>query len=128
MSPDRDTGRLLEQLARSLPGGGEHRPGQVEIQSDLFYDYRTNVARYPAWQAWLRQEQPPALVLWGRYDPSFQVAEAEAYRRDLPSAEIHLLDAGHFALDEKADEIARLIRTFLAGSPRRPGAGRQARP
>jgi pimeloyl-ACP methyl ester carboxylesterase len=89
------------------------KPGQIEIQSDLFYDYRTNVASYPAWQAWLRQIQPPALVLWGRYDPSFQVAEAEAYRCDLPHADIHVLDAGHFALDEKAGEIATLISLFL---------------
>jgi len=89
------------------------RPGEVDIQSDLFYDYRTNVASYPAWQAWLKQNQPATLVVWGRYDPSFQVAEADAYRRDLPKAEIHVLDAGHFALDEKADEIADLIGAFL---------------
>ena len=56
------------------------RPGQQDIQTELFYDYRTNVASYPAWQDWLRQHQPPLLVLWGRYDPSFQVEEAEAYR------------------------------------------------
>jgi pimeloyl-ACP methyl ester carboxylesterase len=89
------------------------RPGQVQIQSDLFYDYRTNVAAYPAWQAWLKQHRPPTLVVWGKYDPSFLVAEAEAYRRDLPSAEIHVIDAGHFALDEKPDDIATLIRQFL---------------
>jgi pimeloyl-ACP methyl ester carboxylesterase len=89
------------------------QPGQAEIQTDLFYDYRTNVASYPAWQAWLRQHQPATLVLWGRYDPSFQVAEAEAYRRDLPKAEIHILDAGHFALDEKPDEIAARVDVFL---------------
>ena len=91
------------------------RPGQAEIQSDLFYDYRTNVASYPTWQAWLRAERPPTLVLWGRHDPSFAVAGAEAYRRDLPDAEIHLLDAGHFALDEAPDEIADLTRQFLVG-------------
>lgn len=90
------------------------RPGQAQIQSDLFYDYRTNVARYPAWQAWLRRAQPALLVVWGRYDPSFQVAEAEAYRRDVPNAEVHILDAGHFALDEKPDEIAALVGGFLA--------------
>ena len=60
------------------------RPGQGDIQMDLFYDYRTNVASYPAWQEWLRRHQPPLLVLWGRFDPSFQVEEAEAYRRDVP--------------------------------------------
>jgi pimeloyl-ACP methyl ester carboxylesterase len=68
---------------------------------DLFHDYRTNVANYPAWQEWLRRHQPPLLVLWGRFDPSFQVEEAEAYRRDLPNAEVRGLDAGRFALDEK---------------------------
>jgi pimeloyl-ACP methyl ester carboxylesterase len=89
------------------------RPGQHDLQTDLFYDYRTNVASYPAWQQWLRSHQPPLLVLWGRYDPSFLVAEAEAYRRDVPGAEVHLLDAGHFALDEQPDQIADLTRRFL---------------
>ena len=90
------------------------RPGQLEIQSDLFYDYRTNVAAYPDWQAWMRDRQPPLLVPWGRYDPSFTVAGAEAYRRDVPDAEVHMLDAGHFALDEACDEVAARIRSFLA--------------
>lgn len=90
------------------------RPGQDRIQSDLFYDYRNNVAAYPAWQAWLRDHQPALLVAWGRYDPSFTVAGAHAYARDVPDAEIHILDAGHFALDEKLDEIAALVRDFLA--------------
>lgn len=89
------------------------RPGQVRIQGDLFYDYRTNVERYPQWQAWLRTHRPPTLVLWGRYDPSFAPAGATAYARDLPEAEIHMLDAGHFATDEAIDEVARLTRAFL---------------
>ena len=89
------------------------RPGQDDIQTDLFYDYRTNVASYPTWQNWLRRHQPPLLVIWGRYDPSFQTEEAEAYRRDVPDAEVHVLDAGHFALDVKADEIAALTKEFL---------------
>ena len=84
------------------------RPGQREIQADLLYDYRTNVASYPAWQAWLREHKPPALVVWGRNDPSFIAPGGEAFKRDVSDAEIHLLDAGHFALDEKNDEIARL--------------------
>ena len=88
-------------------------PGQQDIQADLFYDYRTNVASYPAWQDWLRQHQPPLQVVWGRYDPSFQVEEAEAYRRDVPDAEVHVLDTGHFALDEQPDAIADLTRRFL---------------
>ena len=68
---------------------------------------------YPAWQAWLRVHQPPMLVMWGRYDPSFIVPGAEGYKRDVPTAELHILDAGHFALDEATDEVARLTRDFL---------------
>lgn len=90
------------------------KPGQKDIQANLLYDYRTNVASYPAWQAWLRQHRPPTLVVWGQNDPSFIAPGGEAYKRDLPDAEIHLLDAGHFALDEKNDEIAGLILAFLA--------------
>jgi pimeloyl-ACP methyl ester carboxylesterase len=90
------------------------RPGQHEIQASLLYDYQTNVASYLAWQAWLREHEPPTLVVWGRNDPSFIAPGAEAYSRDLPDAEIHLLDAGHFALDEKNDEIACLILKFLS--------------
>lgn len=89
------------------------RPGAREIQAALLYDYRTNVAAYPRWQAWLRAHQPPSLIVWGRYDPSFVSAGAQAFLRDLPQAELHLLDAGHFALDEQVDEIARLIIGFL---------------
>ena len=93
------------------------RVGQREIQADLLYDYRTNVASYPAWQAWLREHKPPTLVVWGRNDPSFIAPGAEAYKRDLPDAEIHLLEAGHFALDEKNDEIAGLMLAFLVKHP-----------
>jgi pimeloyl-ACP methyl ester carboxylesterase len=89
------------------------RPGQIDIQSDLFYDYRTNVEAYPKWQAWMRKQQPRLLVLWGKYDLSFDLSEPEAYRRDVPKAEAHVLDAGHFALDTAADEIAALARAFM---------------
>ena len=87
--------------------------GQAEIQSDLFYDYRTNVDAYPKWQAWMRQKQPRLLVIWGKYDLSFDLSEPEAYRSDVPNAEVHVLDAGHFALDTKADEIAALVDGFM---------------
>ena len=93
------------------------RPGQREIQGDLLYDYRTNVASYPKWQTWLREHQPPTLVAWGEHDPSFIAAGAEAFRQDLPNAEIHLLDAGHFPLDEQTDETANLIFQFMAKHP-----------
>lgn len=92
-------------------------PGAREIQGALLFDYQTNVAAYPAWQAWLRAHRPPALVLWGRYDPSFIVPGAEAYRRDLPDAEVRLLDAGHFALDERLEEAAASVLDFLDRLP-----------
>jgi pimeloyl-ACP methyl ester carboxylesterase len=90
------------------------KPGQREIQADLLFDYRTNVASYPTWQAWLREHRPPLLVVWGKNDPSFIAPGGEAYKRDVPDAEIHMLDAGHFALDEKNDETAALVLAFLA--------------
>lgn len=89
------------------------RPEQEQIQLDLFFDYRTNVASYRRWQRWLRDNQPPMLVVWGKYDLSFDSSEPHAYRQDVPSAEIHFLNAGHFALDTAADEVARLTREFL---------------
>lgn len=91
------------------------QPAQADIQSDLFYDYRTNVDTYPKWQAWMREKQPRLLVIWGKHDLSFELSEPEAYRRDVPSADVHILDAGHFALDTAADEIAHLVRKFMAG-------------
>jgi pimeloyl-ACP methyl ester carboxylesterase len=88
-------------------------PGQAQIQSDLFYDYRTNVDAYPKWQAWMQKAHPKLLVLWGMHDLSFDLGEPERYRKDVPNAEVYLLDAGHFALDTKADEIAVLVREFM---------------
>jgi pimeloyl-ACP methyl ester carboxylesterase len=87
-------------------------PGQAQIQSDLFYDYRTNLDAYPQWQAWMQKAQPKLLVLWGKHDLSFDPGEPERYRRDVPTAGIHVLNAGHFALDTKADSIAELVRQF----------------
>jgi pimeloyl-ACP methyl ester carboxylesterase len=89
-------------------------PGQAQIQSDLFYDYRTNIDSYPKWQAWMQKTQPRLLVLWGKHDLSFDPGEPERYRKDVPNAEIHVLEAGHFALDTKADEIAEIVRRFLS--------------
>jgi pimeloyl-ACP methyl ester carboxylesterase len=94
-----------------------HRAGMDRIQLELAYDYRTNVASYPAWQQYLREAQPPLLVVWGRHDPLFTERGASAYREEVPSAEVHLLDAGHFALDLEADAIAALVRGFLARLP-----------
>ena len=90
-----------------------NQPGQADIQSDLFYDYRTNVIAYPTWQAWMRKTQPRLLVIWGKYELSFDPSEPESYRRDVPKAEIHIVDGGHFALDTAADEIAKLVAAFV---------------
>ena len=92
-----------------------NQPGQADIQTELFYDYRTNVASYPKWQAWLQKMQPKLLVVWGKHDKSFTISEPEAYRRDVPKADVNVLDAGHFALDTAADEIASLVAGFLGG-------------
>lgn len=90
-----------------------HRPDAYEIQLDLILSYRTNVALYPTFQAYLRKHRPPVLAVWGRNDPFFLPPGAEAYRRDVPDAEVHLLDTGHFALDTHHEEIAAYVRDFL---------------
>jgi pimeloyl-ACP methyl ester carboxylesterase len=93
-----------------------NQAGQAQIQSDLFYDYRTNVDAYPKWQAWMREKQPRLLVIWGKYDLSFDPGEPERYRKDVPNAQVDVLDAGHFALDTAANEIATLVRAFMGSS------------
>ncbi|WP_072395134.1 alpha/beta hydrolase [Hyphomicrobium sp. CS1GBMeth3] len=89
------------------------RPGNQEIQLDLFYDYRTNLPLYPNWQAYFRSAKPPTLVVWGKNDKIFVAAGAAPYKRDIPDAEIHMIDTGHFALETNGAEIAGLIREFL---------------
>jgi len=93
-----------------------NQPGQGDIQSDLFYDYRTNVESYPKWQAWMREKKPRLLVIWGKHDLSFDPGEPERYRKDVSNAQVHILDAGHFALDTAADEIAALVRAFMGSA------------
>jgi pimeloyl-ACP methyl ester carboxylesterase len=90
------------------------RPGNSEIQMDLFYDYRTNLPLYPAVQAYFRQHKPPTLIVWGKNDFIFPADGAHPYKRDLPKAEFHLINAGHFALEDKFDEMVPLIRDFLS--------------
>jgi pimeloyl-ACP methyl ester carboxylesterase len=90
------------------------RPGSDAIQLELFYNYASNVALYPEWQAYFRKHQPPMLIVWGINDPFFTVEGAKAYRRDLPKAELHLLDTGHFALEDHSEIIAGHIQRFLA--------------
>jgi pimeloyl-ACP methyl ester carboxylesterase len=90
------------------------RPHAKRIQLDLFYDYRTNVELYPAWQAFLRERQPETLIIWGQNDIFFTPEGGEAYLRDLPNAELIRLDTGHFAVEDKLDEIAEAILRFHA--------------
>jgi pimeloyl-ACP methyl ester carboxylesterase len=89
------------------------RPQADEIQLDLMLDYASNVALYPAFQAYFRERQPKLLAIWGKNDPFFLPAGAEAYKRDLPHAEVRFLDTGHFALETHATEIAEAIGKFL---------------
>jgi biuret amidohydrolase len=108
----RDTSRI-EPDNWILAQAGLDRPGNKEIQLKLFYDYRTVLPLYPKLQAYLREHQPPALVLWGKHDEIFLVAGAYAYKRDLPKAEIHVFDTGHFALEEQGGPMADRIVEFL---------------
>ena len=88
-------------------------PGNDQVQLDLLMDYGSNIALYPRFQEYLRTNRPPLLAIWGKHDPTFIPAGAEAFRRDLPEAEIHLLDAGHFALETRGEEIADAMLAFL---------------
>jgi pimeloyl-ACP methyl ester carboxylesterase len=89
------------------------RPGNKDIQLDLFRDYGTNVTLYPQFQEFFRKRKPPAIIVWGANDKIFPPDGAKAYLKDLPHAEMHLLDTGHFALEDKLDEMGPLIRSFL---------------
>ena len=110
--------RSVAGLARRLyprqPLSGP-APGAHEIQLDLFLDYASNIDLYPAFQDYFRTHQPPLLAIWGRNDPFFLPAGAEAFKRDIPAADVRLLDTGHFALERHAGEVAAAIRKFLPG-------------
>ncbi|MEV7414197.1 alpha/beta hydrolase [Streptomyces sp. NPDC089919] len=110
---------LLDPDAWTLDQHFLDLPGRKEAQVDLALDYRSNVSRYPVWQAWLRAHRPPALILWGTGDPFFTEAGARAYLRDLPDAAMHLFPTGHFALETHLPQIAPLVADFLRGL-RRP--------
>jgi pimeloyl-ACP methyl ester carboxylesterase len=95
------------------------RPGRARYMTDLLWDYQNTVARYGEFQEWLRRRNPPLLAIWGRHDPYFVPAGAHAYRRDVPAAEVVLLDTGHFALEEEVDTVAAAVDAFLAkGEPK----------
>src|SRR5262245_1321244 len=106
-----------EKLELVSPDAIEHAQGILdrnpEVQLDLFGDYKSNVALYPRWQEYLRTTTPPVLAVWGNGDPFFGPAGAHAFRKDVPDAEIHLFDTGHFALETDGLEIATLIKAFL---------------
>ncbi|MBB6466995.1 pimeloyl-ACP methyl ester carboxylesterase [Aminobacter lissarensis] len=97
------------------------QPGRKQPQVDLAFDYHGNVARYSEWQAWLRLHRPRTLIVWGKDDPFFPEPGAHAYLRDLPEAELHLLETGHFALEEKLPEIVPLIADFVDRTWHAPG-------
>lgn len=90
------------------------RPGQARVQLDLFYDYQNNLKRYPEWQQYLRKYQPPVLVVWGKNDLFFPEAGAAAFKKDVKDIDYNVYDTGHFALEEKSDEIIKKIRQFLS--------------
>lgn len=109
----------MMDASRIDPGNWRHdqplldRPGNKEIQLDLFHDYGTNVPLYPKFQQFFRERRPPTLVVWGKNDKVFPAEGARPYLRDLPDAEFHLLDTGHFALEDQLDVMAPLIHDFL---------------
>jgi pimeloyl-ACP methyl ester carboxylesterase len=104
VSPD---GRTLDDFYLA-------RPGNDEIQLDLILNYQSNVAAYEQFQAYFRAQQPPLLAVWGKNDPFFIPAGAEAFKRDIPQADVRFFDTGHFALETHATEIGAAIREFLA--------------
>lgn len=114
-----ENGVSKEDQEKISPDGWQHdqslmdRPGNSEIQLDLFYDYQSNLPLYPKWQEAFRKYKPPLLAVWGKNDEIFIAPGAEAYRRDLPEAEIHFLNTGHFAIETHGKEISNLITDFL---------------
>ena len=109
-APDRS---LISPDGPTIDNALLQRPGNAEIQLDLFGDYKSNVALYPSFHEYFREHQPPLLAVWGKHDPFFLPAGAEAYRRDLPKAEIEFFDTGHFALETHIHEIGARIHAFL---------------
>jgi pimeloyl-ACP methyl ester carboxylesterase len=89
------------------------RPGNVDIQLDLFLDYASNVKLYPRWQQYFREAKPPLLAVWGKFDPFFIPAGAEAFKKDIPNATVKFLPTGHFALETHLEEIVATMRPFL---------------
>jgi pimeloyl-ACP methyl ester carboxylesterase len=114
---------LVSPDGRSLDDHYLARPGAHEVQLDLLLDYASNVALYPAFHAYFRNRQPPFLAVWGKNDPFFLPAGAEAFKRDIPGAEVRFFVTGHFALETHNTEIAAAIRDFLDRTPRLSSGG-----
>jgi pimeloyl-ACP methyl ester carboxylesterase len=91
----------------------QDRPGNKDIQLEILYNAKRNLDAYPVWQEYFRKQQPPMLITWGKNDGIFTVEGAELFKKDIPTAELHLLDTGHFALEEEVDRIGSLMREFL---------------
>lgn len=114
-----ENGVAKDRIVNLSPDGWQHdqslmdRPGNADIQLDLLYDYKTNLPLYPLWQEAFRKYQPPTLAIWGKNDEIFVAPGADAFKRDLPNTEIHMLDAGHFALETHGNEMGTLILDFL---------------
>jgi pimeloyl-ACP methyl ester carboxylesterase len=112
----------VKDASRISPDTWQHdqhkldRPGNADIQLAMFYSYRTNLDRYAEWQRYFRTYQPPTLITWGGNDEIFPASGARAYLKDLPDAELHILDTGHFALEEEGTKIAALIDRFLTAN------------
>ena len=104
---------LIDPASYTLDAALLARPGNVDIQLDLFLDYQNNVKLYPKFHEYFRKSKPPLLAVWGKNDPYFIPAGAEAFRRDIPNATIQFLDTGHFALETHVDEVAAAMRKFL---------------
>lgn len=104
---------LVAPEAYTLEGALVSRPGNADIQLDLLLDYASNVAKYPEFQAYFREYQPPLLAVWGKNDPFFLPAGAEAWKRDIPDADVRFFDTGHFALETHGTKIIPIIRAFL---------------
>ena len=113
---------LVAPEAYELDSARLARPGNDEIQLDLFLDYASNVALYPKFQEYFRSKRPPLLAVWGKHDPFFLPPGAEAFKRDNPNAEVHFFDTGHFALETHAQEIGSAIHDFLGRKLTRIGA------
>ena len=103
----------IDPVGYTLDAAMIARPGNMDIQLDLFLDYANNVKLYPAFQEYFRRSKPPTLAIWGKHDPFFIPPGAEAFRRDNPNATVRFLDTGHFALETHVEEVAAAMRSFL---------------